>query len=264
MIHVLTPYPSSFLFHFPSPSLPHSLSFTPPLPLPLPSPSFQHYSVVDTSEGQVFIGVYHDINNTNLYLSEVAGVDYSLSLTSVVSPPESDWIQGVPEFDLHVVSPLLRCSPGRGVWLGCRQRVCGLAAGCKQRGLQAEGVWLGRLQAEGVWLGCRLQAEGVWLGRLQAEGVWLGCRQRGVAWLQAAGRGGVAWLQAASRGGCRQRGVAWLQAEGGGLAAGCRQRGCGLAAGCKQRGLQAEGCGLAAGRGGWLGCRLQAEGVWLK
>lgn len=60
--------------------------------------------MVDTSEGQVFIAVYHDINNTNLYLSEVEGLNYSLSLTHLVSPPESEWIQDYPEFDLHVVS----------------------------------------------------------------------------------------------------------------------------------------------------------------
>ena len=64
----------------------------------------QHYSVVDASEGQVFIAVYHDINNTNLYLSEEEGLDYSLSLQYIISPPESDWLNRYPRFDVHVVS----------------------------------------------------------------------------------------------------------------------------------------------------------------
>ena len=64
----------------------------------------QHYSVVDASEGQVFIAVYHTFNNTNLYLSEEQGLNYSLSLEYIISPPESDWINGYPAFDVHVVS----------------------------------------------------------------------------------------------------------------------------------------------------------------
>lgn len=65
-------------------------------------------------------------------------MDYTLSLTSLVSPPESDWVQGVPEFDLHLVSPLLQVE---GVWLATeRQR--GVATG--------GGIWQ---QAEG-WEGC--------------------------------------------------------------------------------------------------------------
>ena len=68
--------------------------------------------MVDTSEDQVFIAVYHDINSTHLYLSEVEGLNYTLSLNYLLSPPESDWIDGYPGFDLHVVSL-------KGVWLGC-------------------------------------------------------------------------------------------------------------------------------------------------
>lgn len=51
----------------------------------------------------MFIAVYHDINNTNLYLSEVEGLNYSLSLQYIISPPESDWTSGYPRFDVHVV-----------------------------------------------------------------------------------------------------------------------------------------------------------------
>ena len=48
--------------------------------------------MVDASEGQVLMAVYHDPNNTNLYLSEEAGLNYSLSLQHIISPPEYDWI----------------------------------------------------------------------------------------------------------------------------------------------------------------------------
>ena len=50
----------------------------------------------------MFIGVYHDPNNTNLYLSEAAGLKYSLSLQQIVSPPEYDWLDGYPTFDVYV------------------------------------------------------------------------------------------------------------------------------------------------------------------
>ena len=60
--------------------------------------------MVDASEGQVFIAVYHSINSTNLYLSEEAGLKYSLSLEYIISPPESAWQARYPTFDVHVVS----------------------------------------------------------------------------------------------------------------------------------------------------------------
>jgi len=66
-----------------------------------------HYSVVDASEGQVFIAVYHSVNNTNLYLSEEQGLNYSLSLEYIISPPESDWVNGYPSFDVHVVEGIV-------------------------------------------------------------------------------------------------------------------------------------------------------------
>ena len=53
--------------------------------------------MVDGSEGQVLMGVYHDPNNTNLYISEEAGLNYSLSLEHLISPPESDWIDSLVE-----------------------------------------------------------------------------------------------------------------------------------------------------------------------
>lgn len=63
----------------------------------------QHYAVVDTSEGQVFIAVFHDINSTHLYMSEEEGLNYTLSLNFIISPPEDEWINGYPGFDVHVV-----------------------------------------------------------------------------------------------------------------------------------------------------------------
>ena len=63
----------------------------------------QHYAVVDTSEGQVFIAVFHDLNSTHLYLSEQEGLNYTLSLNYIISPPEEDWINSYPQFDVHVV-----------------------------------------------------------------------------------------------------------------------------------------------------------------
>ncbi|XP_011403900.1 PREDICTED: VPS10 domain-containing receptor SorCS1-like [Amphimedon queenslandica] len=63
----------------------------------------RHYAMVDGSEGQVLMGVYHDPNNTNLYISEEAGLNYSLSLEHLISPPESDWIDSYPTFDVYVV-----------------------------------------------------------------------------------------------------------------------------------------------------------------
>ena len=60
--------------------------------------------MVDASEGEVFIAVYHNFNNTNLYLSEEEGLVYSLSLEYIVSPPENQWVGGNPTFDVHVVS----------------------------------------------------------------------------------------------------------------------------------------------------------------
>ena len=102
------PPPSLSLSH-PSPPPPSSsLSFPFP-PLPLPS---QHYSVVDASQGQVFIAVYHSFNNTNLYLSEEQGLNYSLSLEYIISPPESSWNN--PTFDVHVVSIEWEVGGGRG------------------------------------------------------------------------------------------------------------------------------------------------------
>jgi len=64
---------------------------------------FQQYSVVDASEGQVFIAVYHNENRTNLYLSDEEGVYYSLTLEDVVTNEEDDWMNGNAVVDVHVV-----------------------------------------------------------------------------------------------------------------------------------------------------------------
>ena len=43
----------------------------------------QHYLVVDASEGQALVAVYHYDNLTNLYLSDEKGQKYSLSLQNL-------------------------------------------------------------------------------------------------------------------------------------------------------------------------------------
>ena len=63
----------------------------------------QHYSVIDASEGQVFIAVYNKLNTSNLYISEEKGVNYSLTLEDIISPPDEDWVTGNPTIDVHVV-----------------------------------------------------------------------------------------------------------------------------------------------------------------
>lgn len=64
----------------------------------------QHYAVLDASEHQVFAAVYHSEDETNLYISEAQGVDYTLSLDYIVSPPIEDWRDGTPDFGIHVVN----------------------------------------------------------------------------------------------------------------------------------------------------------------
>ncbi|XP_065883529.1 uncharacterized protein [Dysidea avara] len=43
----------------------------------------KHYSVVDASQGQVFLAVYEDFKNADLYISDEEGVHYSLSLRNI-------------------------------------------------------------------------------------------------------------------------------------------------------------------------------------
>jgi hypothetical protein len=66
----------------------------------------KHYALVDASEKQVFIAVYHDVNNTALYISEEKGQVYSLSLEHLISSSEASWENGNPIFDLHLVEGL--------------------------------------------------------------------------------------------------------------------------------------------------------------
>lgn len=68
--------------------------------------------MVDASEGQVFIAVYHSSNSTNLYVSDAEGLNYSFSLDDVVSPAdESSWVGGSrpPDIEVHVVRCLCVC-----------------------------------------------------------------------------------------------------------------------------------------------------------
>lgn len=52
----------------------------------------------------MFVAVYHTENQTNLYISEEQGVEYTLSLDYIVSPPIDDWDDRSPDFGIHVVS----------------------------------------------------------------------------------------------------------------------------------------------------------------
>ena len=67
------------------------------------SPS-QYYMVVDASEDQVFMVVYHNANTSSLYVSDETGRIYSLSLEHVVSSDISTWMAGDPKVDVHPVS----------------------------------------------------------------------------------------------------------------------------------------------------------------
>ena len=69
--------------------------------------TLQHYAIVDASEGLVFVAVYHDVNTTNLYTSDVTGTRFVLSLKYVAGSPREDWTDGRPLFDVHVVNILL-------------------------------------------------------------------------------------------------------------------------------------------------------------
>jgi len=73
--------------------------------------SLQHFSVVDASEGFVFLVVYHNVNDTHLYISNVEGTLYVLSLENIAASPIDNWINGNPRYDVHIVSnfTLLQC-----------------------------------------------------------------------------------------------------------------------------------------------------------
>ena len=60
--------------------------------------------VVDVSEDQVVMAVYHKANTSTLYVSEQTGRIYSLSLEHVVSSDVSMWMAGDPKVDVHPVS----------------------------------------------------------------------------------------------------------------------------------------------------------------
>ena len=58
---------------------------------------------MDASEGEVFLAVYHNENFTNLYISDEAGIYYSLTLEDVITNGELYWNSGDEKFDVHVV-----------------------------------------------------------------------------------------------------------------------------------------------------------------
>ena len=64
----------------------------------------QLYTVVDASEKQVFMAVYHSKEEINLYTSDQSGLNYSLSLDHIVGPSAENWVKPRPKFGVHVVS----------------------------------------------------------------------------------------------------------------------------------------------------------------
>jgi len=62
----------------------------------------QYYSVVDASQGQVFLAVYEDIQYTDLYISDQKGMHYSLSLRNI-NPRDVTSTNENVVYDLHKV-----------------------------------------------------------------------------------------------------------------------------------------------------------------
>ena len=63
----------------------------------------QYYSVVDASQGQVFLAVYEDIQYTDLYISDQKGMHYSLSLRNM-NPRDVNSTNENVVYDLHKVN----------------------------------------------------------------------------------------------------------------------------------------------------------------
>ena len=63
----------------------------------------QYYSVVDASQGQVFLAVYEDIQYTDLYISDQKGMHYSLSLRNI-NPRDVNSTNKNVVYDLHKVN----------------------------------------------------------------------------------------------------------------------------------------------------------------
>ncbi|XP_038062779.1 sortilin-related receptor-like isoform X2 [Patiria miniata] len=82
------------------------------------------YYIADTDEGQVFVCVNHNLNKTNLYISEVQGTSYALSLENIVyyspeGPGKDSWLSNFADeefVELHWVEGL------RGIYIASKFR----------------------------------------------------------------------------------------------------------------------------------------------
>ncbi len=62
--------------------------------------------MIDASEGEVLVGIYHNNITAHLYISDVTGTSYSLSLDFIITQGGE---AGNPAFDVHLVSNNLDC-----------------------------------------------------------------------------------------------------------------------------------------------------------
>ncbi|EDV22902.1 uncharacterized protein TRIADDRAFT_64119 [Trichoplax adhaerens] len=62
---------------------------------------------MDTSEGQVYLAVNHRSNLTNVYVSDVTGTKFTLTLDNVYDAPEVFWRLGRPYVDFYKVNSML-------------------------------------------------------------------------------------------------------------------------------------------------------------
>ena len=74
----------------------------------------QSYTIVDAKEGEVMVVVRHEKEHDgqdyyNLYVSDLTGVKYSLSLENILSSRTPIWGKNTTLVDLHWVSNINAC-----------------------------------------------------------------------------------------------------------------------------------------------------------
>lgn len=68
---------------------------------------FQEYKVVDASENELMVVVKHKKDYYNLYISDVTGAKFSLSLENILSTTKTIWGKKTLLVDLHRVLIIL-------------------------------------------------------------------------------------------------------------------------------------------------------------
>ena len=78
---------------------------------------FQEYKVVDASENELMVVVKHKKDYYNLYISDVTGAKFSLSLENILSTTKTIWGKKTLLVDLHRVLIILLSytMPGLGM-----------------------------------------------------------------------------------------------------------------------------------------------------